>query len=60
MTPRKDVQIHHIDGTPGNSHLANLAVVCLDCHSLVSGTRGLGRQYGGKCQSKHTVDRLNP
>ena len=23
----------------------NLAVVCLDCHSLVSGSRGLGKKY---------------
>ena len=53
MTPRKDVQIHHIDGKPGNNHLANLAVVCLDCHSLVSGTRGLGRQYAAGEVRKH-------
>jgi hypothetical protein len=53
MTPRKDVQMHHIDGKPGNNQSANLAVVCLDCHSLVSGTRGLGRQYGAGEVRKH-------
>jgi hypothetical protein len=41
----KDVQIHHIDGTPDNNELANLIVLCLDCHSRVTGTRGLGKAY---------------
>ena len=41
----KDVQLHHIDGNNSHHSLSNLAVVCLDCHSLVSGTRGLGRHY---------------
>jgi hypothetical protein len=44
-TKGKDVQIHHIDGEPGNNVAENLAVVCLDCHSLVSGSRGLGKKY---------------
>lgn len=43
--PRKHVQIHHIDGDPSNYSIANLAVVCLDCHSLVTGAQGLGRHY---------------
>lgn len=41
----KDVQIHHIDGNAANNKPANLAVVCLDCHSKVSGSRGLGKSY---------------
>lgn len=41
----KDVQIHHIDGNPANNDQANLIVVCLDCHSRVTGRRGLGRAY---------------
>jgi hypothetical protein len=41
----KDVQIHHIDGNHSHNQLVNLAVVCLDCHSKVSGTRGLGKAY---------------
>lgn len=41
----KDVQIHHIDGNPGNNDISNLAVVCLDCHSKITGKRGLGRAY---------------
>lgn len=43
--PRKHVQIHHINGDPSNYSIANLAVVCLDCHSLVTGAQGLGRHY---------------
>jgi hypothetical protein len=41
----KDVQLHHIDGNPSNNAVENLAVVCLDCHSRVSGPRGMGRSY---------------
>lgn len=44
-TPRKHVQIHHIDGDPSNFRFGNLAVLSLDCHSLVSSNEGLGRQY---------------
>jgi hypothetical protein len=44
-TRYKDVQIHHIDEDPANNDLANLIVVCLDCHSRVTGRRGLGRAY---------------
>lgn len=45
-TRYKDVQIHHIDGDPSNNNAANLIVVCLDCHSRMTGRRGLGRSYG--------------
>lgn len=41
----KDVQVHHIDGDKSNNNLGNLAVLCLDCHSKVTGRRGLGRSY---------------
>ena len=41
----KDVQIHHINGNPTNNNPANLGVVCLDCHSRVTGPRGLGKAY---------------
>jgi hypothetical protein len=43
--PRKHVQIHHIDGDRTNNDWDNLAVVCLDCHSRVTGDEGLGRRY---------------
>jgi hypothetical protein len=42
---RKHVQIHHIDGDPSHNDLSNLAVLCLDCHSRVSGDEGFGRRY---------------
>ena len=41
----KDVQIHHIDGNSANNRPDNLAIVCLDCHSRVTGTRGMGKAY---------------
>lgn len=44
-TKGKDVQIHHIDGNNSNHTPDNLAVVCLDCHSRVTGKRGLGKSY---------------
>lgn len=44
-TPHKDVQLHHIDRNRRNNDPGNLAVVCLDCHSNVSGHRGLGKSY---------------
>ncbi|NQE44454.1 hypothetical protein C5S31_00345, partial [ANME-1 cluster archaeon GoMg2] len=31
----KGVQIHHIDGDPGNNIPSNLAVVCTDCHDKI-------------------------
>ncbi len=43
--PRKHVQIHHIDGDRTNNEWENLAVLCLDCHSRVTGDEGLGRKY---------------
>lgn len=45
-TKGKDVQLHHIDGNPSNNTPDNLATPCLDCHSKVTGGRGLGRTYG--------------
>jgi hypothetical protein len=41
----KDVQIHHIDRSRTNNDFGNLAVLCLDCHSKVTGSRGLGQSY---------------
>jgi hypothetical protein len=41
----KDVITHHIDGDKNNNDSTNLAVVCLDCHSKITGARGLGRKY---------------
>lgn len=41
----KDVQIHHIDGDNMHSEPENLVVLCLDCHSKVTGSRGLGKSF---------------
>lgn len=40
----KDVQIHHILSR-NNNNPSNLAVLCLDCHSRVTGSRGLGKKF---------------
>src|SRR5688572_14517052 len=45
QTSRKHVQIHHIDSDPSNNDFFNLAVLSLDCHSLVTGDEGMGRKY---------------
>jgi hypothetical protein len=45
MTGRKMFRSTHIDGDPNNNTLANLCVVCLDCHSRLTGRRGLGKQF---------------
>ena len=44
-TPRKHVQIHHIDNDSSNNTFGNLAVLSLDCHSVVTGDEGLGLKY---------------
>lgn len=44
-TRGKDVQVHHVDGNRDNNKASNLAVVCLDCHSKITGRRGLGQSY---------------
>jgi hypothetical protein len=41
----KHVQLHHIDGDSSNSVPSNLAVLCLDDHSRVTGDEGLGRRF---------------
>lgn len=43
--PRKHVALHHIDSNPSNHVPENLAVVCHDCHSRVTGDEGLGRSF---------------
>src|SRR6266516_5334091 len=52
----KDVQIHHIDGDDTNNINENLAVLCLDCHSKVTGPRGLGRSFSDEEVRKYKHD----
>ena len=42
-SPHKAVQLHHIDGNPGNKDPRNLAVLCLDHHDEASKGPGHGR-----------------
>lgn len=42
--PGKPIQIHHIDENPANNALANLSVLCLDCHNETMVKGGFGRR----------------
>lgn len=60
-TKDKDVQMHHIDGDNSNNTAFNLAVVCLDCHSKVTGDRRLGRSCSrGESLSATTASMKGP
>ncbi len=41
----KHVHVHHINGNTSDNNPSNLAVLCLDCHSKVTGSEGLGRRF---------------
>lgn len=43
--PRHPVEIHHIDSDPSNNGWNNLAVVCRNCHGLVTAKNNLGSNY---------------
>jgi len=43
--PNLHVQLHHIDEDKTNNSPANLAVVCGNCHSRVTGNEGFGRKF---------------
>ncbi len=43
-TPRKAIQIHHIDENPANNEEQNLAVLCLECHNDTQIEGGFGRK----------------
>jgi hypothetical protein len=49
----KDAIIHHIDGNHDNNNIRNLAVLCLSCHSKVTGPRGLGRRFSPQEVTKY-------
>ena len=53
---RKHVVIHHIDGNPSNNDPFNLAVLCHDCHSRVTGDEGLGRKYSEAEVRQHKLE----
>jgi hypothetical protein len=43
--PRHPVEKHHINGDPADNAWNNLAVVCRNCHGLVTQRGNLGAQY---------------
>jgi hypothetical protein len=43
--PRHPVEKHHIDEDPSNNEWNNLAVVCRNCHGLISAKGNLGARY---------------
>jgi hypothetical protein len=53
---RKHVVIHHIDGDPSNHEPANLAAVCHDCHSRVTGDEGLCGKYSETEVKQHKLE----
>jgi len=50
FTKRNPLTLHHIDGDSSNTILANLQLLCPNCHSLTKtyGRRGKGRFGRGK------------
>ena len=44
----KKLQIHHIDDDPSNNDIANLAVLCLECHGDTQITGGFGRRLSAE------------
>jgi Restriction endonuclease len=42
--PRLSIQIHHIDENSSNNEIANLAVLCLECHNETQIKGGFGRK----------------
>jgi hypothetical protein len=50
------VQIHHIDEDPSNHDLANLALLCLDCHNDTQVKGGFGRKLNAATVRKYRDD----
>jgi hypothetical protein len=47
------LHVHHIDGDPGNNDPSNLAVLCLDHHSLAHTQGGFGRRLDARLVTHH-------
>ena len=43
--PRQPVEKHHINENPADNAWANLAILCRNCHGLVTATSSLGARY---------------
>lgn len=48
----KAIQIHHLDENPTNHALANLTVLCLECHNQTQMRGGFGRSLTAEVVSK--------
>src|SRR2546426_8190325 len=42
--PGKPTQIHHLNGDPSDHEIANLALLCLECHDKTMIQGGFGRK----------------
>ena len=49
----KAVQVHHVDEDPSNNTLANLAVLCLECHNQTQLSGGFGRKLNAELVVKY-------
>lgn len=49
----KRVQIHHIDDDPSNNAIANLAVLCFDCHDQTQLRGGFGKHLTAPVVAKY-------
>lgn len=49
----KEVQIHHIDESPSNNNVENLAVLCLECHNKTQIKGGFGRKLNAPLVTKY-------
>lgn len=54
----KDVQVHHIDDDPANNNLANLAVLCFECHNETQVRGGFGRRFSPHEATRYRDDWL--
>lgn len=51
--PGKSVQLHHLDGDPGNNAPENIAVLCLQCHDETQVTGGFGRRLDASTVARY-------
>jgi hypothetical protein len=49
----KAVQIHHLDENPDNHEVANLAVLCLECHNQTQVRGGFGRKLSQEVVARY-------
>lgn len=54
----KAVQVHHVDEDPSNNTLANLAVLCLECHNQTQLSGGFGRKLNAELVVKYRQEWL--